>query len=114
MHELSIATDLVNAALRTAEENHAKKVLSVTVEVGELAMVNPEQLEFMYGILVEDNILNGSRLNIVKVPAVADCDNCGYKGPVEDKFACTCPKCSLTLRIKEGRDICLKNMELEI
>jgi hydrogenase nickel incorporation protein HypA/HybF len=114
MHELSIATDLVNTALKTAQDNNAKKVMTVTVEVGELAMINPEQLEFMYDILVEDNMLKGSKLNIIKVPAVADCDNCGYKGPVEDKFACTCPKCSLTLKIKEGRDICLKNMELEI
>jgi len=114
MHELSLATDLVNTALKTAMDNNAKKVLTVTVEVGELAMVNPEQLEFMYDILVEDNMLKGSKLKIEKVPAIADCPNCGYAGPVEDKFACTCPKCSLTLKITAGRDICLKNMELEI
>jgi hydrogenase nickel incorporation protein HypA/HybF len=48
------------------------------------------------------------------VPAVGECPNCGYKGPIEDRFACSCPKCSMTLKIIEGRDICLKNMELEI
>ena len=114
MHELSLATDLVNTALKTAMDNKAIKVISVTVEVGELAMVNPEQLEFMYDILIEDNMLKGSKLKMEKIPAVAECPNCGYKGPVEDKYACTCPKCSMTLKITAGRDICLKNMELEI
>ncbi len=114
MHELSIATDLVNTALKTAKENNAKKVITVTVEAGELAMVNPEQLEFMYDILVEDNSLKGSKLKIETVPAVGECTNCGYRGPIEDRFACACPKCGLTLKIIAGRDICLKNMELEI
>ena len=114
MHELSIATDLVNTALKTAIDNNAKKVISVTVEAGELAMVNPEQLEFMFDILNEDNMLKGSKLKIETVPAVGECLHCGYKGPIEDRFACACPKCSMTLKIIAGRDICLKNMELEI
>ncbi len=114
MHELSIATDLVNTALKTAMDNHAKKVISVTVEAGELAMVNPEQLEFMFDILIEDNMMKGAKLNIETVPATGECPNCGYKGPIEDRFACSCPKCSMTLKITAGRDICLKNMELEI
>jgi len=114
MHELSIATDLVNTALRTARENNAKKVLAVTIEAGELAMVNPEQLEFMFDILVEDNMMKGAKLKIETVPAAGECPNCGYKGPVEDRFACSCPKCGMTLKITAGRDICLKNMELEV
>ena len=114
MHELSIATDLINAALATAKENAAKKVLSVTVEIGELAMINPEQLTFMYEVLTEENMLKGSKLHIVTVPAVAECPNCGYKGPLEDKYTCACPKCGLTLRALEGRDICLKTMEIDV
>ena len=114
MHELSIATDLVNTALKTAQENNAKKVLNVMVEAGELAMVNPEQLEFMFEILAEDNMLKGAKLRIETVPAVGQCPNCGYEGPIEDRYACSCPRCSMTLKIKSGRDICLKNMELEV
>jgi len=114
MHELSIATELVNAALACAKQNNAKKVISVTIEVGELAMINPEQLQFMYEVLTEENMLKGSQLNLVVLPAVAECKSCGYKGPVPDKYTCACPKCGLTLRAIEGRDISLKTMELEI
>ncbi len=114
MHELSIATDLVNTALKTAQDNHAKKVLGITIEAGELAMVNTEQLEFMFNILTEENMLKGAKLKIETIPATGECPHCGYKGPIEDRFACSCPKCSMTLKIIAGRDICLKNMELEI
>jgi hydrogenase nickel incorporation protein HypA/HybF len=114
MHELSIATDLINTAIETAKQNNAKKVLSVTVEIGELAMVNPEQLAFMYEVLTEENMLKGSKLNIVTLPAVMECQNCGYNGPIEDKYTCACPKCGLTLRAIAGRDICLKTMEIDV
>jgi hydrogenase nickel incorporation protein HypA/HybF len=114
MHELSLATDLVNTAMATAKQNNAKKVLSVTVEIGELAMVNPEQLAFMYEVLTEENMLKGSKLHIETVPAVMECKNCGYKGPVEDRYTCACPKCGLTMRAIEGRDVCLKTMEIDV
>ncbi|HMK46707.1 MAG TPA: hydrogenase maturation nickel metallochaperone HypA [Methanocella sp.] len=113
MHELSIATDLINTAIETAKQNHATQVMSITVEIGELALINPEQLNFMYEVLTEENMLKGSKLIIVNIPAVAEC-GCGYKGPVPDKTTCACPKCGLTLRAIEGRDICLKTMEIEV
>jgi hydrogenase nickel incorporation protein HypA/HybF len=114
MHELSIATDLINTAIETAKQNKANKVHSITVEIGELAMINPEQLIFMYEVLTEENMLKGSKLEIVKVPAVMECKNCGYKGPNEDWDTCACPKCGLTMRAIEGRDICLKTMEIDV
>jgi hydrogenase nickel incorporation protein HypA/HybF len=43
-----------------------------------------------------------------------ECQNCGYKGPIEDKYTCACPKCGLTLRAVAGRDICLKTMEIDV
>jgi len=114
MHELSIATDLINTAIATAKQNNAQKVLSVTVEIGELAMINPEQLIFMYEVLTDENMLKGSRLNIITIPAEMECQSCGYKGPITDKYTCACPKCGLTLRAVAGRDICLKTMEIDI
>ena len=113
MHELSIATDLINTAIETAKQNNAREVISVTVEIGELALINPEQLQFMYQVLTEENMLKGSQLIIINIPAVAECE-CGYKGPVPDKSTCSCPNCGRTMRAVEGRDICLKTMEIEV
>jgi hydrogenase nickel incorporation protein HypA/HybF len=114
MHELSIANDLVTAALDTAKQNNAKKVISVTVELGELAMVNPEQLSFLYEVLTEENMLKGSKLVMETKPASGECSNCGYKGPITDRYTCACPKCSMTLNTITGKEILLKNMEIDV
>ena len=54
MHELSMAQGIINAVLDTANENNATEVNEVTIEVGRLAMINPEQLQFILGVLIEN------------------------------------------------------------
>ena len=44
MHEYSIAYDLYATARTAAREHGATKVKKVTVEVGKMAIVNPEQV----------------------------------------------------------------------
>ncbi len=47
MHEYAIAYDLYATARKTAIENKASKVRKVRVEVGKMAMVNPDQVAFL-------------------------------------------------------------------
>ena len=61
MHELSMAQGIINAVLETAEANNATEVNEVTVEVGRLAMINPEQLEFILGVLIENTIMEDAK-----------------------------------------------------
>ena len=62
MHELSMAQGIINAVIETAESNNATEVNEVTIELGRLAMVNPEQLEFILGDLVENTILEDAKI----------------------------------------------------
>ena len=62
MHELSMAQGIINAVLDTAQENNATEVTEVTVEVGRLAMINPEQLEFILGVLIENTIMEDAKI----------------------------------------------------
>ncbi len=112
MHELSVATDIVDAAILTAKLNNAISVTSILVDVGELAVINPEQLQFMYEVITEDTILRGSHMYITVIPAETECE-CGYNGGVEDKFACSCPMCGKTLHVLKGKDIVLKSLEID-
>ena len=45
MHELSMAQGIIDAVLQTAENNKAMEVNEVYIEIGRLAMINPEQLK---------------------------------------------------------------------
>jgi Zn finger protein HypA/HybF involved in hydrogenase expression len=46
MHELSIASSIVESVLEFAAKNEIKKVLEVTLVIGELMAVDAEQLRF--------------------------------------------------------------------
>ncbi len=49
MHELSMADAMVKTVLDVAEKNDATEIIEVTIEVGKLTMLNPEQLKFLTG-----------------------------------------------------------------
>lgn len=47
MHELSISDQIVRTVLDTAKKNSGEKVLSVQLEIGELALLNVETGYFL-------------------------------------------------------------------
>ena len=120
MHELSMAQGIINAVLETAKENNATEVNEVTVEVGRLAMINPEQLEFILGVLVDNTIMEDAKIIFENIPAEIKCNNCDFHGEAilddSDHYAplVKCPKCdSLSVETLNGKDIVVKNMVIE-
>ena len=57
MHEYSIAYDLYATAKKTALDHHAMQVKKIRVDVGKMAMVNPEQVIFLFDTIKEDDPL---------------------------------------------------------
>ena len=120
MHELSMAQGIINAVLDTATENNATEVTEVTVEVGRLAMINPEQLQFILGVLVENTIMDDAEIKFEEIPAEIQCYDCDFKGEAilddKDHYAplVKCPKCDgLNVETLNGKDIVVKNIVIE-
>jgi len=44
MHELSISQSIAKTVLKKSSEQKAKNILSVEIEIGELTLLNPEQV----------------------------------------------------------------------
>ena len=110
MHEYSIAYDIFATARRTAVENNATQVKAVRVDVGEIAMVNPEQVTFLFDVIVEDDpLFTGTHLECRTVKVRTCCD-CGYEG--SEKFVC--PQCGNLPHIVEGKEIRVTNIEIEV
>ena len=57
MHEYSIAYDLYATTRKAALENNASYVKKISVEVGKMAMVNPEQVVFLFNTIKDDDPL---------------------------------------------------------
>ena len=120
MHELSMAQGIINAVLETAESNNATEVNEVTIEIGRLAMINPEQLEFILGVLIENTIIEDAEIKIEEIPIEIKCNDCEFHGNavVDDKdhYApmVKCPECeSFKIEILNGKDIVVKNIVIE-
>ena len=120
MHELSMAQGIINAVIETAEGNNATEVNEVTIELGRLAMVNPEQLEFILGVLVENTILEDAKIVFEEIPVEIECRECKFHGNAivdeKDHYApmIQCPECeSYAVEILNGKDIVVKNIVIE-
>jgi len=114
VHELTIATSLVEALLEIAKQQSSNKIVAVHLKVGKLRLISVEQLRFSYEILSKGTLLEGSQLTIEETPGFTRCPNCGYAqelqtGDLTYHFALPvmkCPKCGSDLKI-EGGDECL-------
>lgn len=110
MHEYSIAYDLYATARTAAREHHATKVKKVTVEVGKMAMVNPEQVVFLFDtIKEEDPLFQESVLECRETEPETKC-SCGYTG----NEIYVCPNCGALPELVRGREIVVINVEIEV
>ena len=113
MHELGITQSIVEIAERTAREQRASKVLSVTVELGSLSGVVPEALEFCYEACSSGTLLEGSQLRIERIPAQARCRDCQRTFPLDELLA-GCPNCgSAAAELLSGEELRIKEMEVD-
>ncbi len=110
MHEYSIAYDLYATARKAALDNHANRVNKVSVGVGKMAMVNPEQVIFLFDTIKEDDCLfEKTVLQCEEVQPQTKC-SCGYSG--EEIFVC--PRCGALPELVKGREIVVTNIEIEV
>lgn len=121
MHELAMATSMVEAIIDTAEKNDAIKITQAVLDVGELTMLNPEQLRFMMNVIREDTIFEDAEIIINMIPIEIECDKCGFKGKSKTDenmdhlmAVAKCPKCDNTrINIIEGRECSIKTIKIE-
>ena len=72
MHEASLIKDLIHKITTIAHEQHARKVLSVTVKLGALSHISPEHFREHFIHASHGTISEGARLNIEFMTDVTD------------------------------------------
>ncbi len=112
MHEMSIATNIVEIAVQTARENQAQKINSITVEIGALSGVVPEALEFCFEAATKNTPAEGSKLEIVYLKAQAQCASCGFTFET-DQFLNICPQCGEQVFASGGRQLQVKAINVD-
>jgi hydrogenase nickel incorporation protein HypA/HybF len=110
MHELSVATAVVETALRHADD---RRVTAVTVRMGALRQVVPDSLRFYFEIVARDSECEGARLELIEVPARLRCSACGYGW--EPSFpSFRCERCgSADTEVLSGQELEVEFIEVE-
>ena len=72
MHELSLIKDLIRKITTIAREQHASKVLSVTVKIGALSHISHDHFRDHFVLASRGTISEGARLNIEFMTDVTD------------------------------------------
>lgn len=112
MHELSIATAIVEQAEEIAREDGTDGVSSVTVRVGELAGVVPDALHFAFEVARDGTSLASAELVVEEVTARAWCGECAEEFAVGMPPFFWCPRCDRPSQdLRSGRELEITGVE---
>ena len=112
MHEMGIATSVLDAAQREAERHPGSKVMKVGVRVGEWSGVDPDSLRFCFEALVV-GCDSTPTLDIEFRPRQNRCPSCGNVFALKE-YLNDCPNCgAVTTEPVSGDELELAYVELE-
>lgn len=105
MHELSIATAIIDIVEKEASKRSIERITEVGLRIGALTGVDPEALRFAFEASTIGTSLAGARMAIESVPVRGTCGSCGKTFEIRE-FVFVCPDCGATdLDIKEGEEL---------
>jgi hydrogenase nickel incorporation protein HypA/HybF len=113
VHELGVATQIAELVTRVMDENSAKRVGEVKVEVGTLSCIDPDSLTFCFEAITKGTRLEEARLKIEELRPRARCRACNEEYEVSwDDFRCkACGSSEFDVLV--GSDISVKEVEVE-
>jgi hydrogenase nickel incorporation protein HypA/HybF len=107
MHELGIATSILESVQSAARRNPGVRITKVGVKVGELAGVDVDALQFGFECIVKETEWESLVLEVESIPRVQRCPKCRNEFHMID-FDPQCPRCG------EFATQCISGEELDI
>ncbi len=113
MHEMSIAMGIVNIAREEAKKADVSSFSAIELEIGTLAGIEFDSLEFVWEAAVKDSVLEKAKRSIHKIEAKAKCNDCETVFSLKQIHE-TCPKCGSFFKIIiQGKELRVKSLEYE-
>ena len=109
MHEMSITQGIIDLCIKHAG---GRRVRSLQVEIGVLGSVVPEAVEFCFEACSRETLLEGARLNIIRVPGMGRCQECGQETPLTELYA-PCRHCGCNrVTVVSGEELRVRGIEV--
>ncbi|MCP4975581.1 MAG: hydrogenase maturation nickel metallochaperone HypA [Maribacter sp.] len=111
MHELSVALGIVRIAENEMAKVDANEVELIELEIGTLAGIEFDSLDFVWPSAVKDTVLEKAEKRINKIPAKARCGDCEKIYPIEFIHD-NCQYCGSFLKsIVQGKELRVVSLE---
>ncbi|MCF7801769.1 MAG: hydrogenase maturation nickel metallochaperone HypA [Candidatus Marinimicrobia bacterium] len=110
---MSIALNIVESAELAARENHAHRITRIDLEIGELAGVLLDALNFSLEVATQNTLAATAQINIDQIKGSARCRNCGKTFHLTELWA-VCPHCDdFQYEILAGKVLKIKTIDIE-
>jgi hydrogenase nickel incorporation protein HypA/HybF len=107
MHELGIASSILESVQKEARKHPGLRITKVGVKIGELAGVDVDALQFGFECIVKETEWEGLLLAVESIPRMQRCPKCRHEFRMTD-FDPQCPTCG------EFATQCISGEELDI
>lgn len=112
MHELSIVLGILKIAEDETKKAGARSVDLIELEIGTLAGIELDALNFVWSGAVKDTVLENAHRKIDLIEGKAQCMECDTVFTLENIYD-PCPKCQNYLKgIIEGKELRVKALEV--
>ncbi len=119
MHEYSIALSIMKRVMEECEFHGFKKVNALRLRVGEMTMLEPEQLKFALRSLAQDTIAEKMKILIEIVPLRVKCIE-GHETPLKEmqpslgsQMEIPCPVCGKPTKMSPLQECVIREMDAE-
>lgn len=92
MHEMSLAMSIIDIAISEAEKATASRINEIEIEVGQLAGVMPESLDFCLQAAARGTLAEATIFTLLEVLGEGHCLTCQHEVRVSE-FPAQCPDC---------------------
>lgn len=112
MHELSVALGIVKIAAEETAKAKASKVSLIELEIGTLAGIEFESLNFVWPAAVKDTVLEHAERKIYVIDAKGKCIDCDTVFEMRHLYD-ACPECHSYFKgILQGKELRVKALEV--
>ena len=111
MHEVSLMMSIMDTALKTAEQEKAKTINRIALQIGAKSGVVIDSLEFAFEMVSKNTIAEKATLEIESIPLRGECLGCGHQFEAA-KFL-VCEKCGNFAKVISGQELNIKSIEVE-
>ena len=113
MHELPVTENILEIALRHADQAEAERITNLYIVIGQLSSIVDDSIQFYWDLISKNSKAEGARLHFKRIPAELECLDCGniYLPGKEMTCCLSCGSCRI--KVLKGEEFFLESMDVE-